>query len=175
MPDQHDNLTPLRTEWSTDAVYADPDDREILSLEFAFERVSRHPDIHRGVMRREIYAGPWLAAGGVLPADAGPFIADGCTFTMPSRAEVERQAAHAWWSVTRNRGMSSPDAQAAYREAADDDIAYTPDNPRCCPHADAAGRVCCRPVGHEPAGVHREHPNFGGAEFGETNDHEERS
>lgn len=107
-----DALKPLRTEWSTENTYADPDDG-ITDRELAERRAATYPDIHSNVLTRQLYAGPWLRAGGFVP---GPGIASAADpGRMPSRSQV-----HANWSDVRAARMDDPDAQAAYRAAADE-------------------------------------------------------
>ena len=51
-------------------------------------------------MNRKIYAGPWLATGGIISADNAPVLdASGCTYRIPSRAEVEHSILLAGSSV----------------------------------------------------------------------------
>jgi hypothetical protein len=60
------------------------------------------------------------ARGGVVSADALPILETGCTFPMPSRADVEAHSslyAHADWDDTRAPRMRDPEAQAAYTAA----------------------------------------------------------
>src|SRR5260221_5563454 len=52
---------PLRTEWSTANTYAHPDD-DIVNRALAMSN-DRHPtEIYTGMLSRQLYAGPWLAA-----------------------------------------------------------------------------------------------------------------
>jgi hypothetical protein len=57
--DRYAKLRPIGTEWSTANTYADPDD-EIVAQALARLRVAKHPDIHKRVLSRQIYAGPWM-------------------------------------------------------------------------------------------------------------------
>jgi hypothetical protein len=100
---------PLRTEWSTDNTYADPDDRDIASEKLAWSRAANYPDIHRQVVTRQVYAGPWLAAGGVVSSDALPALGEsGCTYPIPSRAEVEQQTRTDWDAEAGRNAAEGP-------------------------------------------------------------------
>jgi hypothetical protein len=64
------------------------------------------------------------ARGGVVSADALVLGESGCTFTLPSRADIEAgfkagAAAHAAWSDVRAALMDNPEAQAGYQSAAE--------------------------------------------------------
>jgi len=52
---------PIRAEWSTENALCDPGDDPI-SQEFARRRVAKYPNIHTAVLRRQLYAGPWVPA-----------------------------------------------------------------------------------------------------------------
>jgi len=52
---------PIRAEWSTENAYYRPGD-DVVSQELAARRVIAHPDIHTAVLRRQLYAGPWVPA-----------------------------------------------------------------------------------------------------------------
>jgi len=52
---------PIRAEWSTENAFYDPSD-DVISQELAARRVTARPDIHTAVLRRQLYAGPWVPA-----------------------------------------------------------------------------------------------------------------
>ena len=52
---------PIRAEWSTENAYYRPGD-DVVSQELAARRVIAHPGIHTAVLRRQLYAGPWVPA-----------------------------------------------------------------------------------------------------------------
>jgi hypothetical protein len=52
---------PIRAEWSTENVYSHPSD-DVISQGLAARRVIAHPNIHTAVLRRQLYAGPWVPA-----------------------------------------------------------------------------------------------------------------
>ena len=54
-------LQPIRAEWSTNNTYSHPSD-DVISQGLAGRRVATHPDIHTAVLRRQLYAGPWVPA-----------------------------------------------------------------------------------------------------------------
>lgn len=86
-------------------------------------------DVHNGPcdcqkQARLIYEGPWLAAGGWVSADVSVVAGEsGCTFMLPSRADIEAgfkagAAAHAAWSKVRATRMGSPESEAGHQAAA---------------------------------------------------------
>jgi hypothetical protein len=94
-----DEAVPLRIEWTTDDAYANPGDREILDFQFALDRVAKYPAIHRQLLHRQVWAGPWLASGGAVGGDR-----------MPTRADVEQQAGDGRVRLTRR----TPEESRAY-------------------------------------------------------------
>jgi hypothetical protein len=52
---------PIRAEWSTENALCDPGDDPI-NQELARRRVAEYPNIHTAVLRRQLYAGPWVPA-----------------------------------------------------------------------------------------------------------------
>jgi len=52
---------PIRAEWSTENALCDPSDDPI-SQELARRQVAKYPNIHTAVLRRQLYAGPWVPA-----------------------------------------------------------------------------------------------------------------